>query len=69
MSANQLSKSLIRTRVFVSQIAKSVVAEWVAWDRKWREQALRAAEMDRIRVREQERIYERLPITKWSGLS
>ena len=66
-SRSMFSTSRVRLRVFARRAWRSLVAAWVVLDEKWREQAVRAAEMERIRLREQVRMHERLPMTRWHG--
>ena len=54
-------------RVFARKLVRSLRNGFQGWDRWWREQTLTAIEMERVRLREQARLHQHLPMTKGYG--
>lgn len=54
-------------RIFLMRLAKGLLAAWQAWDRKWREQALRAAEIERAQALGKARFNDYPSKTQWYG--
>ncbi len=60
-------KSRARFRVLLRRLGKRVMVAWRSWNLRWHEQVLRAAEIERARLKEQARLHERIPMTRWHG--
>ena len=56
-----------RYRALVRRLWRSLLRSWVAWDRRWQEEAHWMAVRERTRLREQARLHGRLPTTRWYG--